>query len=261
MRHPDFDVSEKTPRYWYAGDPGRTHFMNALSTTFPEGEAFFVRSVMHYRSAIEDPVLLDQVRRFAGQEGVHGHEHGAHVKLLVEQGYPWIKKLNQQEARETRFWNRNAPLFALATTAALEHITAILARRALRDPSYWGESMHPDMAPLWQWHALEEAEHKAVAFDVLTLVSGSHRLRVGAMLFATFGLLTDNFVRWIYFMIRDRLIFKPQLWRDTARFLWGRDGFYRALIPDYLRWYRRDFHPWEEDDRPLIDACLARLAL
>ncbi len=235
--------------------------MNALSTTFPEGEAFFVRSVQHFRAAIDDPALLAQMRSFAGQEGAHGREHGVHVKLLVEQGYPWIETLNRYEARETRFYNRHAPRFALALTAALEHITAILARRALRDPSYWTDPMHPDMAPFWLWHAMEEAEHKAVAFDVLARVSGSYSLRVAAMLLATLGLLTDNFVRWTYFMIRDRRIFAPRVWRDTARFLWGRGGFYRALIPDYLRWYRRDFHPWQQDDQPLIDACQARLAL
>jgi predicted metal-dependent hydrolase len=160
-----------------------------------------------------------------------------------------------------RFWNRRAPVFALALTASLEHLTAIMARRALSAPDEELRRMHPDMAPLWQWHAVEEAEHKAVAFDVLRAVSGRYRLRVAAMLFATFGLFADNLIRWTYFMAKDRKILDPRVWLRTWRFLWGRNGMYRVLIPDYLRWYRRDFHPWQQDDQPLIDACLVRLAL
>jgi predicted metal-dependent hydrolase len=260
IRNISFDLSTETPRYWYEGSPGRTHLMNALSTTFPAGEAFFVRSVQHYRDAIDDPELLDQMRRFGGQEGVHAREHDRHVELLVQQGYGWIPELNRIADREMRFYNRRLPKFALATTAALEHITAILAHRALANPEMWNAAMHPDMAPMWQWHAMEEAEHKGVAFDVLARVSGNHALRIVAMIGATLGLLLDNLIRFTYFTAKDGNLWKPSVWLDAARFAWGRDGFYRALIPTYLRWYRRDFHPWHEDDQPLIDAQLERMA-
>jgi predicted metal-dependent hydrolase len=261
IRNVHFELGEEIPRYWYDGDPARTHLMNALSSTFPAGEAFFVRSVQHYRDQIDDPALLEQIKRFVGQEAVHSREHDAHVKLLVAQGYPGIARINKQADREMRWWNRRAPRFSLATTAALEHLTAIMARRALSEPDYWAGPMHEHMAPLWQWHAMEEAEHKAVAFDVLERVSGSYRLRVLAMLFASFGLLLDNLVRWAYLMFKDGRLLEPKMWSGTFRFLWARGGLYRALIPDYVRWYRRDFHPWQQDDQPLIDACRERLAL
>ena len=261
IRHPRFGLDEHTPRYWYGGDPAKTHLMNALSTTFPEGEAFFVRSVQHYRDQIDDPELRDQIRSFGGQEGVHAHEHDKHVKILVEQGYRWIPVLNQHAAREMAFYNRHLPRFALALTAALEHLTAIMAHRALADPEYWAAPMHPDMAALWQWHAMEEAEHKSVAFDVLARVSGSYPLRVLAMLVASLGLLTDSLVRWIYFTAKDGQLANPGRWLTTFRFLWGRNGMYRSLIPAYLCWYRREFHPWQQDDQSLIEACRDRLAV
>ena len=259
IRHPDFRITEQTPRYWYGGDPARTHFMNALSTTFPPGEAFFVRSVLHYRDRISDPSQLAEIRSFCGQEGVHSREHDRHTELIVAQGYPGIATLNRIGDREMRFWNVRAPLWALATTAALEHLTAIMARQALSDPEYWSADMHPDMEPFWQWHAMEEAEHKAVAFDVLQEVSGSYALRVAAMLFATLGLLTDNYVRFTYFLYKDGRLFDWRLWRDNLRFVWGRRGMYRSLARDYRRWFARDFHPWQQDDQPLIDAQLARM--
>jgi predicted metal-dependent hydrolase len=260
VRNLSFALSEKTPRYWYEGHPGKTHVMNALSSIFPEGEAFFVRSVQHYRDRVDDPKLQAEIRAFAGQEGVHSREHDRHVQLLVEQGYPMVLKMNELEATATRALNRRLPPFALAVTAALEHLTAILARRSLAEPHYWMTAMHEDMAPMWQWHAMEESEHKAVAFDVLQIVSGSYWLRVLAMFDATFGLLTATFVRWGYFMYRDGLLTDRRQWVDTFRFLWNRDGLFRRLIPDYLSWFRRDFHPGERDDWPLIDACRSRLA-
>lgn len=259
IRSIELGLSEETPRYWYAGDPFKTHFMNALSSTFPEGEAFFVRSVGRYRDRIDDPKLLADIRGFSGQEGRHNRMHAEHVQLLARQGYPGLAKLNQLARREMRFLNRRLPLYSLATTAALEHLTAILAHRILSDPEQWVKPMHPDIAPLWQWHAVEEAEHKAVAFDVLQRVSGSHSLRVLALIGATFGFLLDNLIRLFYLLAKDGLAWKPRVWIDGARYLWGREGAFRTLIPDYLEWYRRDFHPKQRDDQPLIDACLARL--
>ena len=43
-------------------------------------------------------------------------------------------------------------------------------------------SADPAMAKLWRWHALEETEHKAVAFDVFQQVSGNKWLLRRAML-------------------------------------------------------------------------------
>ena len=261
VRNLHFDLSAEMPRYWYDGDPARTHFMNALSSTFPAGEGFFVRSVQHFRNQIDDSALRERIRGFAGQEGVHSREHQGHVDILVAQGYPGFLRFSWFADRELRFFNRFAPLYSLALTAALEHVTAIMARQALSDPDYWASPMPPDMARLWQWHAIEEAEHKAVAFDVFEEVSGSYAWRVVAMLSGTMSLLADNFSRWLYATCKDGNALNPRIWRDTAIFLWGKKGIYRRLIPDYLRWYRRGFHPAEQDDQALILASREKLAI
>jgi predicted metal-dependent hydrolase len=182
------------------------------------------------------------------------------VDLLVQQGYPTIARFNDAADRQMRWANRHLPLWTLAETAALEHLTAIMARRGLSDPDYWASPMHEDMAPIWQWHAMEEAEHKSVAFDVFQQVSGSYPLRIVAMIAATLGLAFDNFIRWVYFTKRDGNLGKLKLWRDTWSFVMGSKGLYRQLIPDYVRWFRRDFHPDQQDDTALIEACQARLA-
>ncbi|MBM4204256.1 MAG: metal-dependent hydrolase [Gammaproteobacteria bacterium] len=49
--------SAATPKYWFGGLPFETHFFNALSTTFPEGERFFIQSVRIHSGTIGDPGL------------------------------------------------------------------------------------------------------------------------------------------------------------------------------------------------------------
>lgn len=260
VRKPRFALDDDIPHYWYGGQPFETHYLNALSSVFPDGEAFFVRSVCHYQDRIEDPELRSQVTAFAAQEGQHSHQHRRHLDMLSRQGYRLLFVRNRIIARVMRLSNRRLPRWSLANTAALEHLTALLARQLLSAPERWTAPMDPRMAELWRWHALEEAEHKAVAFDVLQSVAPSHTRRVVAMLLATVGLLFDSMLRTTYMLYVDRKLTDRRVWRDGLRWLIGRHGMLRGLGPEYARWFRRDFHPNQIDDGALIDAERGRLA-
>jgi len=77
------------PRHFAAdGDLITSHVIAALSSVFPDGEDFFVRSVRRYRDRITDPELKRQVSGFIGQEAMHGREHRAFNDRLAELGYP-----------------------------------------------------------------------------------------------------------------------------------------------------------------------------
>jgi predicted metal-dependent hydrolase len=253
IRHPAQSLSRNIPRHWMAGDAFATHFLNALSSTFPFGEAFFVRSVLHYRDQISEPGLLRKIRGFAGQEGEHSRVHDDHLEMLLAQGYTALATRNRFGDRVTRWHNRRLPKLSLTITAALEHLTALLARQLLSDPERRTAEMHPEMARLWRWHALEEAEHKAVAYDVLMQVAPSHSRRVVAMALNTLGLSIEVFDRLVYMLWKDGLLFKTKTWSSGWRFLFGEGGFLRGLGADYRAWYHRDFHPNEIDDRALIE--------
>jgi len=254
VRKPQFDLSSDIPHYWYAGQPFATHYLNALSSVFPDGEAFFVRSVWHYRDRVDDPRLRERIGAFAAQEGQHSHQHRSHVDLLLAQGYRLIGVRNRIIGHVLRWQNRHLPRFSLAITAALEHLTALLARQLLSRPEFWTEPMDPRMAPLWRWHALEEAEHKSVAFDVLMLVAPQRWLRMATMLFATFGLLMDSMLRTTYMLWVDGRLWDRKVWSDGLHWLLGRGGLFRGLEGDYVRWFRRGFHPDDVDDSRLIAA-------
>src|SRR5690606_34332316 len=91
--------------------------------------------------------------------------------------------------------------FALSGTIALEHFTALLADSVLREPRV-SAGAEPHYAAIWRWHALEETEHKAVAFDVWEAVMGrgirAYALRSLGLVLATiifWGLVTPVFLQ------------------------------------------------------------------
>ncbi|MEM7017642.1 MAG: metal-dependent hydrolase [Pseudomonadota bacterium] len=251
IRHPELDLSE-TPRYWFDHSPAKTHLFNALSSTFPEGEAFFIRSVLHFRKQITDPVLLEEIKKFSGQEGVHSHHHDQHMQLLLDQGYVRLAGVNRIMGKVTRWFNRNFPKYSLAVTLSIEHITAIFGHRLLAHPELFLEPAHPEMKKLWAWHASEELEHKAVAFDVYQAIGGSYWLRVMAMLHVSSGMFLEFFMRSAYMLTKDEEFWKWRNLKESASFAWGRHGVFGPTWREYLKFFRRDFHPWQQDDSGLL---------
>jgi len=250
-------LSPDTPRYWFDNHPFKTHFFNALSTSFPVGERFFIRSVRKYESRITDPRLKNQVLQFVGQEGRHRVEHNHHIDLLLQQGYGGIRVFERFVQRLLDFLNKHFPLYSLAATVSIEHLTAIMADQLLRHPERWSAPMHPDMRLLWQWHAVEETEHKAVAFDVYQQVFGSYYLRVIAMFLESTGFLLDILARTIYFLWKDGKLFNLRLWIQGIVFVWGPKGVFGSIILEYFKFYLPGFHPWQNDNRELIQQFLA----
>ncbi len=250
-------LSPETPRYWFDNHPFKTHYFNALSSSFPVGERFFIRSVRHYEPQITDTKLSQQILQFVGQEGHHRIEHRRHIDILLAQGYGGVRRFERFVQSLLDFLNKRFPLYSLAATVALEHFTAILADQLLRYPDRWLAQMHPDMRLLWHWHAIEEAEHKAVAFDVYQQVSGNYLLRISAMIVETAGLLLDMLARTVYFLWKDGKLFNLRLWFEGVAFVWGRRGTLGSVIGDYFKFFRPSFHPWQNDNYDLIQQFLA----
>ncbi|MCH8542476.1 MAG: metal-dependent hydrolase [Alcanivorax sp.] len=258
-RRMDFEFDPSIPRYWFAGDQFKTLLLSALSCTFPEGERFFVRSVRHYQPNITDPQLREEVKGFIGQEAHHGNEHEAFNAFLEERGIPArkveefvLKGLKWQSKRMSR--ERQ-----LAKTCALEHFTAMLAETILEHPEML-EGMDERMLPLWLWHAVEESEHKSVAFDVYEDQVGSYWIRASEMAKTTVEFL--GFTAFHYMQLRAGMDDKRDM-RSVARgFNWllGRPGWLRKLGPAYFSYYRRDFHPSQKDSKALRDQGLKKLA-
>src|SRR4051794_11845496 len=190
-RRISFEESLATlPKHFaFDGDLIMSHVVAALSSVFPDGEDYFVRSVRNFRDQVTDPELRRQVSGFIGQEAIHGREHRALNDRLDQLGYP-TKRMERftkwgLEKREKLM----SPHNNLAATAALEHYTATLAEVVLRNPEARNLFGSPAVTNMLLWHALEESEHKAVAFDVYKAVGGTERTRVLTMNIITIGFI------------------------------------------------------------------------
>ncbi|HEY5927592.1 MAG TPA: metal-dependent hydrolase [Kofleriaceae bacterium] len=252
-RDVDFKIDPaKVPRDWCDQDPYETTFLNALSMLFPEGERFFVESVKQHKHYVTDPQLQRDVAGFIGQEAMHGREHRAFNELLHAHGYHEAPRI---EAKLRWFLKRVrvalSPKSQLAVTTALEHFTAMLAESLMADPKMRGQ-MHEDVAPLWLWHALEESEHKAVAFDVYRAAGGGYIRRTWMMLVTTIFFFAVVGMVHARLMLTRKVLWKPWTWARGVTRMWIYPGFFTRLAPAYFSYFRPSFHPSDRDTKQLI---------
>jgi len=250
VRRPGIRHDGPTPKHFVADDPMRSHIAAMLSAVFPEGEDFFVRSVRAYRDRIDDPELAKQVKAFIGQEAVHGREHREFNEHLASLGYP-TQGVDRLTKRGLALLHRVAPkAHQLAVTAALEHYTASLAEVILRDDAARAEFRTEEARQLFTWHAIEESEHKSVAYDVFQHVCGKHHVRVGTMWAVHVGFFVAMASAVAFSVAKDPKAW-PKLPRSILR-LRTHPFFQPALLRKLRDYDRRDFHPDDHDTAELL---------
>jgi uncharacterized protein len=241
-------------RWWLNGDPVGSAFHNALSITFPRGEAFFVESVKSFREGTP-PKLAAEIRSFITQEVMHSREHVSFNKRVSDAGYK-IDHL-EQVVVDTLALTRGRPeILNLAVTMALEHYTAIMAQMMLADDKMFAGADR-ELADMWRWHAIEEIEHKGVAYDTWLHATrdwtGGKRWRVKTimMLIVTQRFWTKRWAGTLDLLSQDGITG----WKAKARLAWylvGTPGVLRRLFLPWAAFFLPGFHPWNHDDRALI---------
>ena len=256
-----FGRGSRTERWWLGGDPVGTAFYNALSATFPKGEAFFVESVRAYRDGAE-PKLAAEIKAFTTQEVLHSREHVAFNKRAVEAGFD-LTRLDAKVDERLAIIRARHPIVNLAATMALEHFTAMLAHQLLADPRHLRDA-DDETAALWRWHAIEEVEHKGVAYDTWRHATrGMSRfkrwsIKARVMLLVTHHFLVDRAIGAIDLLAQDG-IKGPRAWARLFWFAFGRPGMMRKVMGVWVSFFLPGFHPWNHDDRALIAAEEKRL--
>jgi uncharacterized protein len=249
-----FERGELSPRLWHGGKVEATAIYNALSTTFPVGEAFFVESVRAFREGAP-PKLAEEIKGFTTQEAIHSREHAAFNRRAADAGYD-LTKLERQVEYRLSITRSKPPIVSLAATMALEHFTAILAHELLKDPRHLAGA-DEDAADLWRWHACEEIEHKGVAYDTWLHATRawprSKRWKVKAkvMLFVTRNFVVDR-TRGSLELMRQDGVTGFRAWSKLLWYLWVRPGVFRKIAGAWLKFFLPGFHPWNEDDRELL---------
>ena len=259
----DFKLDESKISNWNtAAGPVFTAFLNTFSAILPVGERFFIDSVRAYRDQITDPELKKAVSAFIGQEAMHGREHEVYNSAFFNK-VPAAARFEKRVKRILDGFTKHSRPVSLSGTIALEHFTALLADSVLKEPRLTNGA-DPKYAALWRWHALEETEHKAVAFDVFEAVMGTG---IKAYSLRSFGLVLATLVFWglIIPVFIEALRAEGHLgnlkgWRQFFRYTFGDIGMLRKQIGNYLDYFRPGFHPWDHDNREYlkeIDAFLA----
>ena len=249
-----FGRGARQERWWHGGDPSATAWHHALSITFPRGEAFFIESVKAFRDGAP-PKLEAEIKAFTMQEVMHSREHVAFNKRVVDAGYD-ISHLEQVVVDSLEITKGRPQILNLAVTMALEHYTAMLAQMMLKHKRYFA-GVDAETKAMWQWHAIEEVEHKGVAFD-------------------TWRHATRDWTRWKRWKVKSIMMllvtyrFWTKRWQGTlellaqdgitglgarARLLWylvAAPGPVTRIFPAWLAYFLPGFHPWNHDDRALI---------
>ncbi len=239
------------PRDWCHDNAFQTSFLNALSLLFPEGEKFFVDSVKKLRDRA--PGIEAEIAGFIGQEAMHGKEHRAFNDLMVEHGYASAPAIDRRLHTFLKLVRRTlSPMSQLAATCALEHFTAMLAEQLLENPRM-REELHPSIRSLWLWHALEEAEHKAVAFDVYKAAGGGYVRRAAIMLLTTAIFFAAQAMAHARLMADRKILWKPWTWARGVTRMWLYPGFFTRLVPAYLAYFSPRFHPNDRDTHELLE--------
>lgn len=241
------DMEAPIAPHWCAGDAFRTALFNALSMSFPVGEQFFIDSVRNGFAALppqRQERFQGEVQGFVGQEATHRRLHSLYNRHLAALGLTnqWAataeERLKQLEGED--------PRHALAITAANEHFTAIMANWLLHNTDLLGTE-DPRLVTLWLWHSSEESEHKSTAFDLYQALGGNHQWRITWFRRATLYFLADVLRQTALNLRRDGTLWTWNTWRSGATHLFGRRGLVRQTFRPWREYFRRDFHPSQQD--------------
>lgn len=241
-------------RWWMGGDPIATAFYNALSITFPKGEAFFIESVKAFREGAPEK-LEREIKAFVVQEVIHSREHVSFNKRIADAGYD-LTILERKVTESLELTKGRPQILNLCVTMALEHYTAILAAQFLNDATTF-KGADQEQANLWKWHAIEEIEHKGVAYDTWLHATRDwtrfKRWKVKSimMLLVTKNFWSNRFDGMLELLAQDGITG----WKAKAGIFWymlGNPGPMRRLLKPWAAFFLPGFHPWNHDDRNLI---------
>ena len=258
-----FGRDEVRGRWWLGGDAVATAWHNALSASFPAGEAFFIETVRRFRDQVPAE-LAAQIDQFVKQESHHTREHVAFNRQVTGAGYE-VAAIDKRIADSLVQARTTHPVAQLLVTVSLEHFTAIFAHAMLARAGQQFDGASAETRAMWIWHAIEEIEHKGVAFDTYMHITRSLKpAKRWAIRSLVFFRVSRNFIAN---RVNDALALLAQDgitgWRAKARLWWyllGTPGVLRQVALPWASYFRPGFHPWDHDDRALIAAHEAAMA-
>ena len=183
VRQMDFDFPSDIDPVIVAGDPGQSYMMIGLSLLLPYLEPYLIRTMKEAKKQISDAKLLDDLERFSAQEGQHYRQHIRLNESIRLEGFERLPEFERDLSDDYKRFSKTRSLrFNLAYAEGFEALTTASARFSFERG---GESnLHPSVSTLFEWHLIEELEHRTVAFGVYDHVCGGYFYRLVAGIYA-----------------------------------------------------------------------------
>jgi len=250
---------DSVPKDYLNGNLAFSNFFNGMNLLFPEGERFFMHAVRDGLKKIDNPseALTQQAKGFYGQEAQHSIEHLKYFDILDKNGYEFRDELSKFDKLIIKLRKKLPVGLRLSMTAGAEHLTAIAGGVSLLDRDV--VNAHPVMRDLMQWHAIEEIEHKAVAFDVYKEAYGNYFLRMLGFMIAII-LVGGYAYKFAKMFMRQDGFNKRQAAkqiRDSQRAVLKRNSY---LTGHFFAYFKPGFHPNDINDEQMIEQARVDLA-
>lgn len=215
------------------------------------GEKFFIDSIKEIINNENNNIPAHQAieaKTFIAQESAHSFIHKKFNKHLDEQGYTnkWEKIAARRVCHLEENYNH---IDRLAVTAAAEHITAIFGDWLLANSSIF-QNTEQRLKNLWLWHAAEELEHRATAFNILKSVSDDESLRKKWAKLVFIYFLLDFFRQLIINIRANGSILRFKIWRTGLSLLFGKKGLISSNYKKILKYFDSNYSP--EDLSPTL---------
>lgn len=259
IRQMPFEYPDEIDPMVIPGRPEESYGVVALSLLLPYLEPYLIRTMKQARKHVTDPELRADLDAFNAQEGQHYRQHMKFNAAIRHFGFPGLEELEAElDADYRRFSETKSLRFNLAYAEGFEALTTATAH------AQFERGMRPEMTQpirdLFEWHLIEELEHRTVAFDVYAHVCGGWAYRT------IFGLYAQwHMGRWIARAASLMLKHDPRVESECGgeagrktRAREDRQMFRESLWPKVRRLHLPWYTPHDIEMTPEMDALSAK---
>jgi predicted metal-dependent hydrolase len=231
-----FEFPKDLDPVWCPQNPVRSHLFNGLSLVKPYLEPYMVRSTQAALPYIDAPELIEDMRGFNGQEARHYQCHRQLNELLKSNGYPELANVEKRLAKSYKRLLTKSLRTQLAYNAGFECMTNGFTNWMINKRTKLFLGASPQVTSFLLMHAVEETEHKTVAYDVYMAYSGQYLPRAIGVFHGSLHVLGYMLIGMVTALRKDKIFRRPRgvvtFIREVASLI-GNVGPYllRALLP------------------------------
>ena len=205
-----FEFPQDLDPVWRPDKPVIAHLFNGLSLVKPYLEPHLAKSTLRAISHINVPELVEDMRDFSAQESRHYECHRRLNEILKSNGYPELARVEERMARSYKRLMKKSLRTQLAYNAGFECMTNGFTNWMINKRTKLFAGGSPHVVSFFLMHAVEETEHKTVAYDAYMAYSGKYLPRVIGVIHGSLHVLGFSLMGMFTALKKDRQLGKPR---------------------------------------------------